>query len=339
VAKELAGVPGSDASGKLARIMSPRMRGVAFVPVMTAKAVSQLPEGDQWEYEAKLDGYRCLLLRDRTEVRLRSRNDKDLTRTFPSIVAAGGRMPVRQAVVDGEIVALDNRGRPSFQALQHPSKAQVITFFAFDLLYLNGQDLTHLSLEKRRAMLPVVADDSGIQLSLELPGSSSQVVAAVRELELEGVIAKRRDSPYDADLQGAWLKFKIEREQEFVIGGYRGGQSAVETLLVGYYEGKAFRFAAKVNAGFTPYIRRDLFAKLNPSVSTRCPFIDLPNSKSSRWGGGVTAQEMSSITWVVPKVLAQIRFLEWTVEGRLRHPSFVGLRTDKSARDVHREPG
>jgi bifunctional non-homologous end joining protein LigD len=314
------------------------MRGVAFTPLMRAKPVSQLPEGDEWEYEAKLDGYRGLLLRDHAEVRLRSRNDKDLTRSYPSIAAAAGRMPVHQAVVDGEIVALDDRGRPSFQALQHPSKAQVIVFFAFDLLYLNGQDLTPLSLEKRRAKLPAVAGDSGIKLSVELPGSAEQVLAAVRELGLEGVVAKRRDSLYNPALERAWLKYRVDRQQEFVIGGYRGDPDNVETLLVGYYDKKGLRFAAKVNAGFTPYIRRHLFAKLKPSDSTRCPFVDLPNSKSSRWGGGVTAEEMSSFTWVAPKLIAQVRFLEWTLEGRLRHPTFLGLRTDKAARDVHREP-
>ena len=259
---------------------------------------------------------------------------------YPGLLAAGLRLNAEQAVVDGEIVALDEKGRPSFQALQHRAthSQHRIVFYAFDLLHLEGKDLTGEPLIARRSLLPHVLDESGLPLSSELPGTTRAIVEAVRNLGLEGVIAKRKDSRYEAGQRsGAWQKLKLELSQEFVIGAYRPGHGSVETLLVGYYEGRELHFAGKVKAGLVPQIRRGLFKKLEPLHVKTCAFIDLPNSKSDRWGGGVTAEEMHEMQWVRPELVVQIRFVEWTVEGRLRHAAYVGVREDKEAREVRRE--
>ena len=307
---------------------------------MAAHVVDKLPEGDDWMYEVKFDGYRALVMKEAERLQIRSRNDKDLTRAYPTVAAAGRRLRAEQAVVDGEIVAVDANGRPSFQALQHRSAhpAYAIVFYAFDLLHLNGVDLTGTPLHGRRAKLPGVISESGILLSSELPGTAQQVIEAVTSLGLEGVIAKRRTSAYTpGDRNDSWLKLKLDRQQEFVIGGYRPGPLGVDALLVGYYEGSDLRFAGKVRAGFTPHVRRDVSAQLKPLETERCPFVDLPNSKASHWGGGVTQEQMQEMRWLKPKLAAQIRFVEWTADGHLRHAAFLGLRADKRPIDIRRE--
>jgi ATP-dependent DNA ligase len=160
----------------------------------------------------------------------------------------------------------------------------------------------------------------------------------VRGLGLEGVIAKQRTSRYTpGDRNAAWVKLKLDRQQEFVVGGYRPGPNGVDALLVGYYDGKELRFAGKVRAGFTPHVRREVFAALAPLHTSGCPFVDLPNTKASHWGGGVTLEQMSEMQWLKPKLVAQIRFVEWTGDGHLRHAAFLGLRFDKTARAIRRE--
>jgi DNA ligase D-like protein (predicted ligase) len=308
-----------------------------FIEPMTARLVQALPDGDDWLYELKLDGYRALLIKDGSGVQLRSRNNNDLTAAYPGVRDAGARLTARSAVLDGEIVAVDGHGRPSFQALQHRAahRGFTIVFYAFDLLHLEGNDLTRQPLSERKAALATVIGKSGVLLSEALPGSAAQVIEAVGRLGLEGVIAKRRSSRYEPGLRTeSWLKLKLERQQEFVIGGYRPGPHGVDALLVGYYDGAALKFAGKVRAGFTPHVRRDVVEALKPLHAPRCPFADLPNSKSSHWGGGVTAEQMAEMQWVRPTLAAQIRFVEWTADGHLRHAAFLGLRTDKDARAI-----
>lgn len=311
----------------------------AFVVPMAATLVEELPEGDAWLYEVKLDGYRALLMKSGSRIQLRSRNNKDLTASYPSIAGAASRLRPAGATIDGEIVAVDEQGRPSFQALQnrgaHPGHS--IVFYAFDLLHLDGEDLTRLPLVDRKDRLAGVVRGSGILLSAPLPGTRSQVIAAVRQLGLEGVVAKRRDSSYTPGIRSdRWLKLKLDRQQEFVIGGYRPGTHGVDALLVGFYAGDGLRFAGKVRAGFTPRVRRDVFARLQPIHAARCPFVDLPNSRTSHWGGGITAEQMGEMQWVRPALVAQIRFVEWTIDQHLRHAAFLGLRDDKAPRDVTR---
>jgi DNA ligase D-like protein (predicted ligase) len=307
---------------------------------MVARVVQELPAGGDWLYEVKFDGYRALVLKNGKDVRIRSRNDKDLTRAYPTVAAAASTLRADTAIVDGEVVAVDADGRPSFQALQnrsaHPD--HMIVFYAFDLLHLNGDDLTRRPLEERKQRLEEAARGSAMPVSEFLPGSAAQVIAAVQQLGLEGVIAKRKGSRYDAGLRTpAWLKLKLDRQQEFVIGGYRPGTHGVDALLVGYYEDKDLKFAAKVRAGFTPRLRQDVFSRLKPLHTARCPFVDLPNAREMHWGGGVTAEQMADMRWVKPTLVAQVRFVEWTVDQHLRHSAFLGLREDKAARDVRRE--
>jgi bifunctional non-homologous end joining protein LigD len=308
---------------------------------MAAQVVDTLPDGDEWIYEVKFDGYRALLIRNGDRVEVRSRNDKDLSAAYPGIAAAGRLLDADQAIVDGEVVAVDAAGRPSFQALQHRSAypQHTIVFYAFDLLHLDGRDLTGEPLEARRRRLPAVLDDSGILMSADLPGTSTQVIAAVQGLGLEGVIAKRKGSRYTPGARTAsWLKLKLDKQQEFVVGGYRpGAGGGVDALLVGYYDGRDLRFAGKVRAGFTPRVRGDVAAELKALHADRCPFGDLPHTGTSHWGGGVTAEQMSEMQWLRPAAVAQIRFVEWTAEGHLRHAAFLGLRKDKPARTVRRE--
>jgi len=305
-----------------------------------AKLTDNLPEGEKWMYELKFDGYRALLLKNHDSIALRSRNDKDLTATYPAIEAAARKLRAETAILDGEIVALDANGRPSFQALQHRAahRNYAIVFYAFDVLHLDGIELLREPLDERRRRLPPIVKGSGILLSEPLAGSAQHVIDAVSRIGLEGIVAKRRDSRYEpGERSGAWVKLKLDKQQEFVVGGYRPGPNGVDALLVGYYEGKKLRFAGKVRAGFTPHLRREVLDALTPLHAARCPFVDLPNSKTSHWGGGVTAEQMAEMKWLRPSVVAQIRFVEWTNDGHLRHAAFLGLRTDKRAVNVRRD--
>ncbi|MBV8876656.1 MAG: ATP-dependent DNA ligase, partial [Gammaproteobacteria bacterium] len=229
-----------------------------------------------------------------------------------------------------------------FQALQHRSSHRThrIVFYAFDLLHLEGRDLMGEPLRLRQARLPaLLGKDPRMRLLQELPGSAADVVQAVQAAGIEGVIAKRRDSNYQpGERNGDWVKLKLERQQEFVIGGFRSeGSTGLDALLVGYYEGRKLQFAGKVRAGFTPHTRRELLAKLRPLLLPECPFANLPDPAPGHWGGGVTADQMRAMRWTRPQLVAQIRFTEWTAEARLRHAAFLGLRVDKAAQEVRRE--
>ena len=311
-----------------------------FVDPMQAFLVSKLPEGDRWLYEVKLDGYRAIAIKNGDDIEIRSRNNKDLTKAYPAVCSAVRTVKTQSVVFDGELVAVDSSGRPSFQALQHRSARtdHQIVYYVFDLLHVDGMDTTQLPLYERREMLTAVVKGSQVLMSAELEGSATQVAKAVGDLGLEGVIAKRRDSKYEAaQRSGTWQKLKLDRQQEFVIGGFRPSVRVVDALLAGYYQGRSLKFAGKVRAGMTPRIRAQLYDLLKPLEIEDCPFIDLPNSKSSHWGTGVTAEEMKDMTWLRPKAVVQIRFVEWTAEGNLRHASYVGFRTDVAASRVRRE--
>jgi len=314
----------------------------AFVTPMAAQAVKVLPQGPEWLYEPKLDGYRALLLKNEAQIRILSRNEKDLTAMYPGIAAAGLRLNAGRVVIDGEIVALAEDGRPSFQALQHRAShpKHWIVFYAFDVLYLNGRDLMGEPLVKRRANLPeIIGQNPTVRISRDLPGSAAAIVQALRAAGIEGVVAKRRDSSYQpGERNDDWVKLKLEQQQELVIGGYRPqGSTGLDALLVGYYEGRTLRFAGKVRAGFTPHIRRELVERLKPLATAGCPFANLPDTSTGRWGGGITAEQMREMQWTRPELVAQVRFTEWTADNRLRHAAFLGLRFDKGASEVQRE--
>ena len=310
-----------------------------FVLPMAALLVDALPSGAEWLYEAKFDGYRALVMKDGAKVRILSRKGNDLTATYPSIRQAAQQLNAKSAVLDGEIVAFDEAGRPSFQQLQHrTAKATAIRYFAFDLLHLNGIDLQGKPLTARRSALQELVAGSDMEFSDELAGTADEVVEAISQVGLEGVVAKRRDSRYEPGKRsGVWQKFKVQHRQEFVVGGYKPENKNFQSIVVGYYEDKMLRFAARVRAGFTAAQRAALFEVLRPLKVEKCPFGDLPTGKTGHWGEGVTEEDMKVLKWVKPVLVAEVAFTEWTRDGHLRHSAFVGIRNDKSARDVRRE--
>jgi bifunctional non-homologous end joining protein LigD len=312
---------------------------VRFVEPMAALLVDSLPTGDGWLYEAKFDGYRALALKDGAKVKLLSRKGNDLTADYPAVRQAVAAVKAKSALIDGEIVAFGEDGRPSFQHLHHRSaRPAAIRYFAFDLLHLNGQDLRREPLSLRRATLQKVLAGADVEFSAELPGSPEDVVQAVTDVGLEGVVAKRRDSTYESSKRsGAWQKFKVQLRQEFVIGGYKPENHNFGSIVVGYYENKKLRFAGRVRAGFTAAQRAALYELLHPQTIEKCPFTDLPSSKTGHWGEGVTAEDMKKLKWVKPRLVGEIAFTEWTRDGNLRHSAFIGLRTDKDPRTVVRE--
>lgn len=309
-----------------------------FIEPMYARLVNELPEGKEWLYEVKFDGYRCLAGRDSTAVTLWSRRGNLFTNQFPQIAQACERLPPG-TLVDGEIVALDARGRVSFNLLQHHrSKAQALLFYVFDVLTYRGQSLMQEPLKHRREVLTEAFKGikaAPIGLSETLGANVDELTRVAKEFGFEGIVAKRKDSVYESGKRtGAWVKYKVNRGQEFVIGGYTPG-NPFDALIVGYYEGDRLLYAAKVRNGFVPQLRRDVGAKFKGLVIDHCPFANLPERKRTQWA--LTKEEMKNCVWLKPELVAQIEFTEWTPDGHLRHSRFVGLREDKAARDVSRE--
>jgi bifunctional non-homologous end joining protein LigD len=303
---------------------------------MLAKSADTLPIGADWTYEVKWDGYRTLAAKDGQRVRLWSRNLKDATAQYPSIARSIAEVHTDTALLDGEIVALDENGRPSFQALHHQS-AHILVYYAFDVLHVNGRDTIKVPLTERRSQLAGIVASTRVLRSDPLPGTPGQIEQAVRGLQLEGIVAKRQHSIYEPGRRSsAWVKVKFNRRQEFVIGGYKPNATNIESLVVGYYEAGKLHFAGRVRAGLTPLVRADIFRRLAPDRIDRCPFADLPNTRQSHWGEGVTAEDMVNLRWVKPGLVIEVSFVEWTRDGALRHSEFVALRTDKRASDVGR---
>jgi bifunctional non-homologous end joining protein LigD len=305
---------------------------------MMAVSAAEVPDGPGWSYEVKWDGYRAQAIKQGPVVSLASRNLKNITRQFPAVARAAAGLRAKALVLDGEIVAIDGEGRPSFQALHHAATEGLsIVYYAFDLLHLNGRDLLRDPLDERRAALREVVEGSDVLLSEPLPGSPVQIADAVRGLGLEGVIAKRTQSTYTPGRRSdSWVKVRFARHQELVIGGYRPSADTFDSLIVGYYEGRRLLCAAKVRNGFTPRLRAQVFDRLRRIPVPRCPFANLPSTRSGHWGEGITADEMALLQWVKPTQVAEISFAEWTRDGSLRHAAFMALRDDKNARDVVR---
>jgi DNA ligase D-like protein (predicted ligase) len=311
-----------------------------FVEPMLLLKSDFLPDGNEWIREIKLDGYRAIAFKSAGKVQLRSRNDNDMVMPCPAIAKALAKMP-GDTVIDGEVVALDAEGRPSFNLLQnYGNSTGPLVYFMFDLLVLSGRDLKKETLETRRELLeqkvlPKVAEP--IRLSPALDGSMKELIAAVKRDGLEGLVAKRKDSVYEPGLRtGAWRKMRINLGQEFVIGGYTPSAKNFDAMIIGYYEGKKLIYSARVRNGFTLATRVQLFKLLEPYETNECPFTNLPEQKSGRWGAGLTAAKMKDCRWLDPKLLAQFEFLEWS-GNHLRHPHFVVMRDDKDPRKVIKE--
>lgn len=309
---------------------------------MLATSATKLPRGNEWTYEVKWDGYRALAVKGPgSGAHLMSRNQKNLTTDYPSIAKAIDALPVNVAVLDGEIVAIDAKGHPSFQALQHRrTSALALVYYAFDVLDVEGESLLRTPLDERRRHLKALLRGSPLLLSDVLPGSPDHIEQEIRKLRLEGVVAKRRDSIYaPGERSDAWVKVKFSPRQEFVIGGYKPSASNFDSILVGCFEKRKLYLAGNVRAGFTPHMRAEVMRRIADHPVTRCPFVNLPNSTGkSHWGEGITADDMKGLRWVKPTAVVEVGFVEWPVDGLLRHSTFVGIRTDKRPSDVRREP-
>jgi bifunctional non-homologous end joining protein LigD len=316
-----------------------------FVEPMKAKLVNYMPTGE-WIYEIKFDGYRTLALHGGSETRVLSRNRKDLGSKFTEVKDSIAALDIQDVVIDEEIVALDEKGRSSFQLLQGFDMGQVrppIVFSAFDLLWRNGKDLKVLPVEERKAKLEeLLKKPPGvIRYSVSFTRDIPELLDRAGKLGLEGLVAKRSGSKYEAGRRtGAWIKIKLHLEQEFVIGGYtepEGSRKYFGALLVGFYEGKQLKFCGRVGTGFSDKLLRSLFSELEDIRVESCPFVNVPAKGRSRWDQGLSAAEMKRCRWVKPEMVCQIKFTEWTRDDRLRQQVFLGIREDKDANEVVRE--
>lgn len=313
------------------------MTSLKFIEPMYAKSVEKLPQARGWLYEVKMDGYRCLAGRGSKKATLWSRRANVFTTQFPRITRAFEKLD-ENTLIDGEIVAVDHDGRISFNLLQHHrSKARALQFYAFDLLIYRGRSLLRVPLQSRRQLLAEalhrIADP--VRLSEAFETDPADLIQAAKEMALEGIIAKRKDSSYESGKRsGAWLKYRINRGQEFVICGYTPGHP-FDALIVGYYEGSKLYYVGKVRNGFVPQVRREVHRKFKGLEIGACPFANLPEKKRTKWA--LTRAEMENCQWIEPELVAQIEFAEWTPDGHLRHSKFVGLREDKDPLAVTRE--
>jgi bifunctional non-homologous end joining protein LigD len=317
-----------------------------FVEPMKAKLVENLPRGEDWIYEIKFDGIRALAVKNGKSVQLISRNKKLLNERFPTVAQAVAALDIPKATLDGEVVALDARGRSSFQLLQSQNlfaEAPNLYFYVFDILNYNGRDARKLFVPERKQLLrlAVPEDCELLRFSGAIPGDADAVAKSMQGLGLEGIIAKWVKSPYETGKRsGAWAKFKWTSEQEFVIGGYtdpEGARPYFGALLVGYYSEGKLLFATKVGTGFDARLLASLHKKFQRLGQAGCPFANLPELRNIAGRQGIGRAEMRRCHWVRPELVCQIRFTEWTRDNHLRHPVFLGLREDKSAREVVRE--
>lgn len=283
----------------------------------------------EWVYERKLDGLRGVAVKAGGRVGLWSRNHLSFNSRFPDLLAALARIPVPEFVLDGEIVAF-SEGRTSFQLLQQgPGEGGgQPTYVAFDLISLLGRDTTGIPLEERQELLrsTVGPDHPLISLPEQLTGDPVTLLAASCRSGWEGLVAKRRSSPYRSGRSGDWRKLKCSARQELVIGGWSdpgGARTGFGALLLGYYDGDRLMYAGKVGTGFDEKTLSRLRDAMGPLAAGDPPFTGVPR--------------MHGAHWVRPQLVAEVEFTEWTRDGRLRHPRFLGLRPDKDPRDVRRE--
>jgi bifunctional non-homologous end joining protein LigD len=293
---------------------------------------AEAPAGDAWLHEQKFDGYRILAVKAARDVQLWSRNFKDWTVRFQPIADAVAKLSAKRLAIDGEVCVLDPDGRTNFQALQNAgTRGSSLVYFAFDLLEDDGEAIAALPLEQRkRRVAKLVKGNATIRYSDHVIGNGAAAFANACKLGLEGIVSKRRDQPYAPGRSETWLKIKCIKRQELVIGGYTdpdGARAGIGALLVGYYQAKQLRYAGKVGTGFSAAMLTTLRERLAPLERATSPFDPEP---SRAWTG-------PRRHWVEPKLVGEVAFSEWTEDGRLRHPSFQGLREDKRPRDVVRE--
>jgi bifunctional non-homologous end joining protein LigD len=308
-----------------------------FSPQLATLA-SEAPEGDDWLHELKFDGYRLLAHVKNGRARLMTRRGQDWTHRFEPLAAAIAELPVKQAILDGEVVALNDEGESNFQQLQNnlkSGKTDSLVYYVFDMPHCEGYSLMKAPLTDRKEALAALllsggrGNDGMVRYSDHIVGNGPTVLEQACQRVREGIVSKRADSPYESSRSRSWLKVKCIKRQEFVIGGYTkpsGARVGFGALTLGYYEGGKLNYCGRVGTGFTSQSLRQLTKQLRERRSDESPF-----------DSSLSTAERRGVTWVRPELVAEVEFTEWTSDGRLRHPAFLGLREDKSAKQVKRE--
>lgn len=305
---------------------------------MLATLARQPFSNNGWVYERKFDGERCLAFKTATEARLLSRNRKTLNNTYPELVEEIRRQGSGNFIADGEIVAFEGSAT-SFARLQRrmqiqdPEEARksgvAVYYYLFDLLYVDGYDVATLSLLDRKLLLKnLLSFDDKLRYSQHKTGHGEAYFKEACQKAWEGLIAKEASSPYIHARSSHWLKFKCSKQQEFVVGGYtnpQGSRIGFGALLIGYYNGRDLKYAGKVGTGYDEKTLHSLAAALSSSGRKKPPFK------------GDETLPRSNVHWTEPRMVIEVAFTEWTGDGKLRHPRFLGVRRDKTARQVHRE--
>jgi bifunctional non-homologous end joining protein LigD len=307
---------------------------------MKATLSEKPPKGEGWLFEVKWDGVRAVAFIDHEEVQLQGRSGLRFDRQYPELALLPHQIAAQQAVLDGEIAVLDDKGVSHFHLIQpriansdpntvaHLVRSTPVVYFAFDLLYLDGYDLRNVALSERRKLLEaVVTANSVLRISEVFPGGGEELLEAAREHGLEGIVAKRASSAYESKRSSDWLKIKVNTEQEFVVGGFtapQGDRSYFGALVLGVWDGKKLRWAGNVGTGFDQKALADLYRRMQPLITDKCAFAERP-------------QPDRGMTWVKPELIAQVKYLNWTQDNRLRAPVYIGMRTDLDAKEVRRE--
>ncbi|ADU13042.1 DNA ligase D [Asticcacaulis excentricus] len=306
-----------------------------FIEPELATLAVAVPKGKDWVHEIKFDGYRTQALIENGEVRLLTRTGLDWTHRFRPLPDYLAQMPVTSAILDGEIVAVDEGGRADFKTLQATLAGEAdvpLQFYVFDLLHSDGEDLRALPLVSRKARLQRLFNGNHfggrVHYSEHFTKDAADLKDRLCALDQEGLICKRANAPYHSGRNRAWLKVKCHKRQEFVIGGFtlpKAGSKGIGALLIGYFQEGRLTYAGKVGTGFTLDSAIDLRRRLDLIAQKYHPFSDIP------------PEFKRGAHWVAPHLVAEVQFGEWTSDGRLRHPSFQGLREDKPPQDIHRD--
>ncbi|MGO9421289.1 non-homologous end-joining DNA ligase [Roseiarcus sp.] len=312
-----------------------------WIPPQLCQPVETAPSGLQWLHEIKLDGFRMAARIDHGRVQLLTRTGLDWSDKYPSVVAALAKVPVEAAYLDGELCGIGPDGLPSFSQTQAASDGQrgvSLVYFAFDCLHLNGRDTASQPLIERKALLqPLVANIPGLQFNGHETGDGELIRRHAGQLGFEGVVSKTLDAPYAPGNRGLWRKAKCLNRQEFVVVGWtdpEGSRPHLGALLLGYYtdDGRLI-YAGRVGTGMPDKVLADLRRRLEPLARTSSP-LSAPPPRKTRFGSPLV---LSRVHWVEPKLVAEITYLTWTGDALLRHTVYIGLRSDKPAREVRLE--
>ena len=313
----------------------------AWTPPQLCQPVETTPSGPQWLHEIKLDGFRMAARVERGRVQLLTRTGLDWSDKYPSVSAALSKLRLKTAYLDGELCGVGDDGLPSFSQTQAASDGErgvLLVYYAFDLLHFDGRDTASLPLIDRKALLePLITNAAGVQFNGHETGDGELIRKHACELGFEGVVSKTIDAPYAPGNRGLWRKSKCLNRQEFVVVGWtdpEGSRPHLGALLLGYYtdDGKLI-YAGRVGTGMPDKVLGELRRRLEPLARATSP-LSMPPPRKTRFGSPLV---LSRVHWVEPELVAEITYLTWTADGLLRHTVYVGLRSDKPAREVRRE--